>query len=68
MLEADSLIKARYALTILRVAQAADRQTAVRLVAGLVRDLPHPSERPEIARIHLAAIDSPSSLMLCDIT
>ena len=35
MLEADSLIKARYALTILRVAQAADRQTAARLVGGL---------------------------------
>jgi hypothetical protein len=57
MLEADSLIKARYALTILRVAQAADRQTAARLVSGLVRDFPHPDERPEIARIHVAAIN-----------
>ena len=58
MRNGDSLIKARYALTILRVAQGADRQTAARLVWGIARDLPHPNERPEIARIHLGAINS----------
>ena len=58
MRDGDSLIKARYALTILRVAQGADRQTAARLVWGLARDRPHPSECPEIARMHLAAINS----------
>jgi hypothetical protein len=41
----DSDIKARYALTVLRVAQAADRETAARLVQSLARDFPHPEER-----------------------
>ena len=58
MRDADSLIKARYASTILRIAQGADRQTAARLVWGIARDLPHPGERPETARLHLAAINS----------
>ena len=58
MRDGDSLIKARYALTILRVAQHVDRKTAARLVWGIARDLPHPNERPEIARIHLGAINS----------
>jgi hypothetical protein len=58
MPDGDSLIKARYALTILRVAQGADRRTAARLIWGLARELPHPKERPEIARLHLAAINS----------
>ena len=58
MRDGDSLIKARYALTILRVAQGTDRQTAARLIWGLARDRPHPNERPEIARLHLAAINS----------
>ena len=57
MRDGDSLIKARYASTILRIAQG-DRQTAARLVWGIARDLPHPGERPEIARLHLAAINS----------
>jgi hypothetical protein len=40
------------------VARALDRETAARLVSGLVRDVPHANERREIARIHLAAIES----------
>jgi hypothetical protein len=54
----DSLIKARYALTVLRVAQTADRETAARLVRGVARDFPHPNEVPEIAGMHLRAIES----------
>ena len=57
MLEEDSLIKARYARTILRVARTCERETAERLINGLVRDIPHVNERPEI-RLHLAAIES----------
>src|SRR4051812_17865359 len=53
----DSLMKARYALTVLRVAQGTEQQTAARLVRGLAHDLPDPVERPEIAEIHLRAID-----------
>jgi hypothetical protein len=58
----DSLIKARYASTVLRVAQTDDRQTAARLVSGLSRDFPCPTERPEIAELHLRAINSFSEL------
>jgi hypothetical protein len=58
----DSLIKARYASTVLRVAQTADQQTAARLVGGLSRDFPSPTERPEIAELHFRAIKSFSEL------
>jgi hypothetical protein len=59
----DSLIKARYASTVLRVAQTIDdRPTAARLVSGLSRDFPSPTERPEIAELHFRAINSFSDL------
>jgi hypothetical protein len=54
----DSFIKARYALTLLRVAQTADRETAARLIRGLARDAPLPDEVPELAGIHLRAIEA----------
>jgi hypothetical protein len=54
----DSLIKARYASTILRVAESSDRETAARLVGSIAGDLPLQSELPEIADIHLHAIAS----------
>jgi hypothetical protein len=58
----DSLIKARYASTVLRVAQTADQQTAARLVSGLSRDFPCRTERPDIAELHFRAINSFSEL------
>ena len=59
----DSLIKARYASTVLRVAQTVDdQQTAARLVSGLSRDFPCPTEHPEIAELHFRAIKSFSEL------
>jgi hypothetical protein len=54
----DSLIKARYASTILRVAQTSDRDAAARLVDSIAGDLPLQSELPEVADIHLRAIAS----------
>ena len=54
----DSLVKARYASTVLRVAQAADQQTAARLLSGLAREFPCRNERLEIAELHFRAIDS----------
>jgi hypothetical protein len=54
----DSLIKARYASTILRVAQTSDRDAAARLVGSIAGDLPLQSELPEILDIHLRAIVS----------
>ena len=53
----DSEIKARYALAVLRVAQASDRETAARLVQGLARDLPHPEEQREMASLHFEAME-----------
>jgi hypothetical protein len=53
----DSLVKARYASTILRVAQTIDQQTAARLVSGLSCDFPCPTERAEIAELHFRAIN-----------
>jgi len=58
----DSLIKAKYASSVLRVAQTLDQQTAARIVSGLSRDFPCPTERPEIAELHLRAINSLSEL------
>jgi hypothetical protein len=52
----DSLIKARYASTVLRVARTSDHETAVRLVRAISRDLPLQSEIPEIADLHRRAI------------
>jgi hypothetical protein len=54
----DSLIKSRYASTILRIARASDRETVARLVRGISRDFPLHSEIPEIADIHRRAIAS----------
>ena len=54
----DSLIKARYASTVLRVAQTTDQKTAARLVRGLAHDFPHPNELQKIADIHLSAIEA----------
>jgi hypothetical protein len=54
----DSEIKARYALAVLKAAQAANRETAARLVLGLSRDLPHPGELPEVAALHIEAIEA----------
>ena len=53
----DSLVKARYAWRVLRVAQTTDTNTAPRLVRGLARDLPLPNELPQILEIHLRAIE-----------
>ena len=54
----DSLVKARYASTVLRVAQTEDQHTAARLLSGLARDFPCRNERVEIAVLHFRAIDS----------
>jgi hypothetical protein len=58
----DSLIKAKYATTVLRVAQTSDQKTAARLVDGLAHDFPDPNERPEIKDLHLSAINVFSEL------
>jgi hypothetical protein len=46
----DSEIKARYALAVLGVAQVADRETAARLVRGLAKDFPIPTNSAKLRR------------------
>jgi hypothetical protein len=52
----DSLAKARYAITLLRVAKTSDHRTAVRLIEYLASDFPRPDSSPEIVRAHGDAI------------
>jgi hypothetical protein len=54
----DSLIKSRFASTVLKVARISDPETAARLVSAISRDLPLDSEIPEIADVHRRAIAS----------
>jgi hypothetical protein len=52
MSDNDSLVKAKYAFTILKVARSADRRTAAELAEGLATDFPAHDDRPEVARAH----------------
>ena len=51
-----SLIKARYALTILKTAKGADRSTALRLIESLVIDSATSGESPGVADAHREAV------------
>ena len=53
-----SLVQARYAVAILRVAQGADAGVAARLVEGISRDFPTSEVAAEAAKMHMAAIES----------
>jgi hypothetical protein len=53
----DSLTKAKYAFTILKVAKTVDRDTAARLIEGLATDFPAHDDRPDVARAHEMATD-----------
>jgi hypothetical protein len=54
----DSLIKSRFASTVLKVARISDPNTAARLVSAISRDLPLHDEIPEFADVHRRAIVS----------
>jgi hypothetical protein len=52
MSDEDSLVKANYALTVLRVARDAERRTSAQLVEGLATDFPAQDDRPETVEAH----------------
>jgi hypothetical protein len=51
-----SLIKARYALTILKTAKGADRSMALRMIESLVVDDTTPGESSDVAEAHREAV------------
>jgi hypothetical protein len=57
MSDDDSLVKAKYALTILKVARTVERKTSAQLVEGLATDFPAHDDRPEVAQAHKNATE-----------
>lgn len=53
MSDATSLVKANYALTILRVARTSERDTALRLIEGLATDFPDIDDRASVVAAHI---------------
>jgi len=58
-----SLIQARYAFALLRIAKTSDREAALRLLAGLVGDRPLPGVKQELANLHHDAIEAFGSVI-----
>jgi hypothetical protein len=58
-----SLIQARYAFALLRIAKTSDREAALRLLEGLVGDRPLPGVKQELANLHHDAIEAFSSVI-----
>ena len=64
MTNRKSFVQARYALSILRVAKMCDRETAIRLVAGLATDFPFSDAPPEVMALHQTAIAAFGNLLV----
>ena len=56
MVANKSLIQARYALALLRIAKTSERDAALSLLGGLVGDRPLPGVNRELADVHHDAI------------
>ena len=56
MVANKSLIQARYALALLRIAKTSERDAALSLLGGLVGDRPLPGVNRELADLHHDAI------------
>jgi hypothetical protein len=56
MTDSDSLIKARYAIAILRTVKASEPRVAAKMVAGLALEFPKNGTSHEIAEAHQAAL------------
>jgi hypothetical protein len=55
LIDPDSLAKANFVRTVLRVARSADIQTAIRLLEALTTERPHSKTNADIAAAHLEA-------------
>ena len=58
-----SLIQARYAFALLRIAKTSDRKAALHLLEGLVGDRPLPGVDQQLADLHHDAIEAFSSVI-----
>jgi hypothetical protein len=56
MSDADSLVKARYAVAVLKTARSSDRATAAKLIEGLALDFPLPGTSDDVAEAHHKAV------------
>ena len=59
----QSKIQAKYAASILRIARGSDKDVAIRLLEGLIRDPPTSEVAEEQARLHFEAIESYAQLV-----
>lgn len=62
MCDSTSLVKAKYAAAVLKVARTSEKKTAAMLIEGLATESPGYNDRPEVARAHLNAIEIFGSL------
>jgi hypothetical protein len=56
MVDQDSLIKARYAMLVLKNARQAERDSAIKLLQSLASDFPAPNTKETNAALQRAAI------------
>lgn len=63
MVANKSLIQARYALALVRIAKTSERDAALSLLGGLVGDRPLPGVNRELADSHHDAIDAISGVI-----
>jgi hypothetical protein len=56
MTDNDSLIKARYALAIVKAAKGSQRAAALKLIEGLALDFPSPETSAAVADAHRTAL------------
>ena len=63
MVANKSLIQARYALALLRIAKTSEKDAALSLLEGLVGDQPLPGVNQELADLHHDAIEAFSGVI-----
>ena len=63
MVANKSLMQARYTLALLGIAKTPERDGALRLLGGLVGDLPLPDVNQELADLHHDAIEAFSGVI-----
>ena len=56
MTDADSFLKARYAITVLGIARDSDRQSAIKLIEALALEFPSPRTGAVAEAAHKAAL------------
>jgi hypothetical protein len=63
MVDRDSLIKARYAMLVLKNARQAERGAAIKLLQSLASDFPGPNTKEKDAELQRAAIQAFKELL-----